>query len=237
MAYQYIEIAVCVLVFLVVGIQASKTIEYTVKTNVSNPGGVRFRDQIGESYAKRVMESATEFVWKLFQQNNRADRKNPKKISLIVEFLGGLGNTYADPVTNEIYLSASYIRDYKYPDLKRDITGVLYHEIAQLLRWNENQEDKPTPDGLSTGIGDYVRMKAGYAASWWQKPGADDKRIWDLGWEHTARFLDYCNGLKNGFVAELNKKLKDGYDEKYFVQILGKTVKQLFADYKAKIGN
>ncbi|MBA0641003.1 hypothetical protein Goklo_025600 [Gossypium klotzschianum] len=39
-------------------------------------------------------------------------------------------------------------------------------------------------------------------------------------------------GLKSGFVAELNAKLKDGYSPDFFFQILGKTVDQLWTDYK-----
>jgi hypothetical protein len=38
-------------------------------------------------------------------------------------------------------------------------------------------------------------------------------------------------------VAVLNAKLKDGYNEDYFLQILGKNVQQLWQDYKAKYGS
>ncbi|KAL7236515.1 hypothetical protein ACSBR1_019749 [Camellia fascicularis] len=59
-------------------------------------------------------------------------------------------------------------------------------------------------------------------------PGQGDR--WDHGYDVTARFLDYCDSLKNGFVAELNKKIRNGYNADYFVQLLGKTVDQLWSD-------
>ncbi|KAI6678049.1 hypothetical protein NL676_038845 [Syzygium grande] len=40
--------------------------------------------------------------------------------------------------------------------------------------------------------------------------------------------------LRNGFVAELNKKMKTGYGDDYFVDLLGKTVDQLWSQCKAK---
>ena len=56
-------------------------------------------------------------------------------------------------------------------------------------------------------------------------------------WFASQCFLDYCDGLKNGFVAQLNKQMRTGYSDQFFVQLLGKTVDQLWQDYKAKYGN
>lgn len=54
----------------------------------------------------------------------------------------------------------------------------------------------------------------------------------------TALFLDYCDSLRNGFVAELNEKMRGGtYSADYFVELLEKTVDQLWSDYKVKYGN
>ncbi|KAL2933730.1 BTB/POZ domain-containing protein KCTD18 [Bienertia sinuspersici] len=35
-----------------------------------------------------------------------------------------------------------------------------------------------------------------------------------------------------GFVAQLNKKMKDGYSYSFFKDLLGKSVDQLWSDYK-----
>ena len=122
-----------------------------------------------------------------------------------------------------------YINGYS-GNVKTEITGVLYHESTHIWQWNGNGQS--TPGGLIEGIADYVRLKAGYAPSHWVKPGQGDR--WDQGYDVTALFLDYCNGLRNGFVAELNKKLRNGYSANFFVELLGKNVDQLWKDYKAK---
>ncbi|PNX61110.1 basic secretory family protein, partial [Trifolium pratense] len=67
-----------------------------------------------------------------------------------------------------------------------------------------------------------------------QKKRAGEGDKWDHGYDVTARFLDYCDGLRNGFVADLNKKMRNGYSDQYFVELLGKMPDQLFTDYKAK---
>jgi hypothetical protein len=109
------------------------------------------------------------------------------------------------------------------------VTGVLYHETAHVWQWNGQGQAN---GGLIEGIADYVRLKAGYAPGHWVKPGAGDR--WDQGYDVTARFLDYCDSLKPGFVAQLNAKMKGGYSDDLFKQILGKSVQQLWKDYKAK---
>jgi hypothetical protein len=191
------------------------------------PGGVRFRDQIGAQYATQTLDSATQFIWKVFQQNTPADRKTVQKVSLFVDDMDGVAYTS----NNEIHLSARYVNSYS-GNLKNEITGVLYHEMTHVWQWNGNGQAN---GGLIEGIADYVRLKANYAPSHWVKPGQGNK--WDQGYDVTARFLDYCNGLRNGFVADLNKLMRNGYSDQFFVQLLGKTVDQLWKDYKAKYGN
>lgn len=63
-------------------------------------------------------------------------------------------------------------------NVKRFITGVLYHESTHIWQWNGNGQ---APGGLIEGIADYVRLKAGYAPSNWVKPGQGDR--WDQGYD------------------------------------------------------
>ena len=114
-------------------------------------------------------------------------------------------------------------------DLKMAFSGILYDEMTHIWQWNGNGQ---APGRLIEGIANFVRLKANYAPSHWVQPGQGDR--WDQGYDVTARFLDYGNDLRNGFVAELNKKMKDGYSAQFFVDLLGKSVDQLWSDYKAK---
>ncbi|GAU44783.1 hypothetical protein TSUD_382810 [Trifolium subterraneum] len=220
--------ALCFFLVLLATMHGIQAVDYSVtNTALSTPGGVRFRDQIGAQYATQTLDSATQFIWKVFQQNNAADRKTVQKVSLFIDDMDGVAYTS----NNEIHLSARYVNSYS-GDLKNEITGVLYHEMTHVWQWNGNGQAN---GGLIEGIADYVRLKANYAPSHWVKPGQGNK--WDQGYDVTARFLDYCNGLRNGFVAELNKLMRNGYSDQFFVQLLGKTPGQLFTDYKAKYGN
>ncbi|KAM5549478.1 hypothetical protein ABKV19_000748 [Rosa sericea] len=208
-------------------LHAAHAVDYTVTNNAgSSAGAVRFNRDIGADYSKKTLISAADFIWKIFQQRAAADRKSVAKVSLFIDNMDGVA--YAS--NNQIHVSASYIAGYS-GDVKKEITGVLYHETTHIWQWNGNGQ---APGGLIEGIADFVRLKAGYAPSHWVKPGQGDR--WDQGYDVTARFLDYCNSLKAGFVAELNNKLKTGYSVNYFADILGKNVNQLWADYKAKYG-
>ncbi|WJZ83947.1 hypothetical protein VitviT2T_003586 [Vitis vinifera] len=200
-------------------------VEYVVTNNAENStGGVRFNNDIGIEYSRQTLVSATEFIWRLFQQNTPADRKDVQRVTLIIENTDGIA--YAE--NDEIHVNANYIKEYS-GDLKGEFTGVLYHEMTHIWQWNGNGQ---TPGGLIEGIADFVRLKANYIPSHWVQPGQGDR--WDQGYDVTARFLDYCNSLRNGFVAELNKKMRSGYSADFFVELLRNNVDQLWTDYKAK---
>ncbi|KAJ3690200.1 hypothetical protein LUZ61_019364 [Rhynchospora tenuis] len=189
-------------------------------------GGARFDQEIGLDYSKQIMATASDFIWTTFEQGS-ADRKSVDLVTLIIESMDGVAYTS----NNEVHFSADYIGNYS-GDVKTEFNGVMYHELTHVWQWNGQGQ---APGGLIEGIADFVRLKANYAPSHWVKPGQGDR--WDQGYDVTARFLDYCNGLKSGFVAQLNAKMKDGYSNDFFVQLLGKTVDQLWSDYKAKYGN
>ncbi|KAK4437934.1 Basic secretory protease [Sesamum alatum] len=206
--------------------KGSSAVEYSVTNTAANtPGGNRFNTDIGAQYSRETMNAATTFIWGIFQQNNPSDRKNVDRVSLFIDDMDGVA--YAS--NNEIHVSARYIQGYN-GDVKTEFTGVLYHEMTHIWQWNGNGR---APGGLIEGIADFVRLKSGYAPGHWVKAGQGDR--WDQGYDVTARFLDYCDGLRSGtFVAELNKKMRNGYSDGFFQELLGKSVNELWADYKAK---
>ncbi|KAL8195238.1 hypothetical protein R6Q57_025641 [Mikania cordata] len=209
---------------ILASLQLTIAVEYTVtNTAPSTPGGVKFTNDIGVAYTTQILATASSFIWTTFQQNTEDDRKNVARVSVFIDDMNGVAYTSND----EIHVSANYIQGYS-GDVRNEITGVLYHEMVHVWQWNGNGQ---APGGLVEGIADYVRLKAGYVPSHWVQPGQGDR--WDQGYDVTARFLDYCNGLRDGFVAELNKKMRGGYNNAFFVELLGKTVDELWADYKS----
>ncbi|CAH1444893.1 unnamed protein product [Lactuca virosa] len=209
---------------ILAALQLSAAVDYTITNRAeATPGGVKFNNEIGAEYTTQTLSSATSFTWSIFQQNTDADRKNVALVSMFIDDMDGIAYTYG----NEIHVSATLIEGISGDD-KTGFDGVLYHEMAHVWQWFGNGQAKAE---LIEGIADYVRLKAGYIPSHWVQPGQGDR--WDQGYDVTARFLEYCNGLRDGFLAELNKKMRDGYNDGYFVDLLGKTVDQLWAEYKA----
>ncbi|CAA0826466.1 Plant basic secretory protein (BSP) family protein [Striga hermonthica] len=194
-------------------------IDYTfTNTTVSR----KFDKEIGKNYTLQIMNESTTFIWKTFNQTSPADRKSVQNVSLFIDVMKGVAYT----IDNQIHFSAGYIQNYS-GNVSNEFTGILYHEMTHV--WQYDGKGR-APSGLIEGIADFVRLKANLAPKHWVKPGDGDK--WNQGYDVTAYFLDYCNDQKKGFVAELNKMMKDGFSKKYFQALLGKTVNELWKEYK-----
>ncbi|PKA62498.1 hypothetical protein AXF42_Ash009385 [Apostasia shenzhenica] len=221
------------LLLAAVAVAATATAAQPVYEVVNNAqgtaGGNRFEESIGPDYTKQVLAEAASFIWSTFAQSAAGDRKNVDHVTVIIESMGGVAYTS----NNEIHFSAEYIENFS-GDVKQEFTGVLYHESTHVWQWSGQGQ---APSGLIEGIADYVRLTAGYepADGHWVKPGEGSR--WDQGYDVTARFLVYLDGLRRGFVAELNRKMKDGYSDDFFKELLGKPVDQLFTEYKQAYGH
>ncbi|KAK1695018.1 hypothetical protein QYE76_011720 [Lolium multiflorum] len=217
------------LAFLVAGTAGAVTFEATNNASTT-PGGQRFDREYGVGNATRVLSEASSFIWKVFNQTE-ADRRPVDNVALAVvdDTFGGVASTSG----SAIELSQRYVGGYT-GDLQTELTGVLYHEATHVWQWG--LQDYEAHWWVFEGVADFVRLRAGLGPAHWVAPGQGSS--WDKGYDVTARFLDYCDSLiKPGFVAELNAVMKDnGYSDDYFVQILGKSVEELWNNYKAKYG-
>ncbi|XP_031390420.1 uncharacterized protein LOC116202923 [Punica granatum] len=220
-----------ILLIVATSLHATNAVEYVVSNTVPNTeGGAIFRDKLGQDYARQTMASASEFIWQTLRQPNEADRKPIARVTLVVENFEGIAYTIN---SSEIHVSAnSYIRNIK-GDIKTDFNGVLYHEMTHVWQWDGKRQGHAP--NVTEGVADFVRLRANYAPPTWPPRGSG--QFWHEGYAVTAYFLDYCEGLKNGFVADLNMKMKDGYNDSFFMELLGKPVDQLWSEYKARYGN
>ncbi|KAJ0010781.1 hypothetical protein Pint_33835 [Pistacia integerrima] len=145
--------------------------------------------------------------------NELGSEYTKQRMAAASDFIWGIfqQNTEAERINRpQVHVNDSYINNIR-GDIKSDFNGVLYHEMTHI--WQ---------NGIGKVPGEVIE-------------GGGDK--WNHGYDVTARFFDYCDSLRNGFVAELNKKMKDSYSDRFFVDLLGKTVEQLWSDYKAKYAN
>ncbi|CAN0927012.1 hypothetical protein LINGRAHAP2_LOCUS35651 [Linum grandiflorum] len=212
------------------GGRCDNDIDYVVINNSPDtPGGGRFMDEIGVDFTRSKMSAATDFIFDIFQQrNNASQRRGYKQVKLFINKFSASQVAYTGG--NEVYFSAEFIETYAGGDLKKEFTGVLYREMAHVWQWNGAGK---APAGIVEGIAAYVRVKADLAPDYWVKPGGGDR--WDQGYDVAGRFVEYCEGVRKGFVAEMNRKMKDGYSEGYFSQVMGgKSVGQVWGEYKKK---
>ncbi|CAL4934103.1 unnamed protein product [Urochloa decumbens] len=214
--------AVASLVTLLAATAGAVTFDATNAAS-NTAGGQRFDREVGLDFAKRILSDASTFIWMTFNQPTPADRKPVDKITLVVADVGGIASTSGDVTT----LSAQYVGNIS-GNAKIEVASVLFHETTHVWQWDGQGQAN---GGLIEGIADYVVYRAGYRPAGWVRPGQGQR--WDEGYSVTAMFLVYCDSLKPGFVAILNAKMKDGYSDDFFAQILGKSVQQLWQEYKA----
>ncbi|MQL82559.1 hypothetical protein Taro_015043 [Colocasia esculenta] len=200
------------------------SVKYVV-TNEALPtlGGKRFESEVGTDFTVKVLRNATAFAWKVFRQSPNERKQDVDVINLFVRVVPGIAFT----VGNNITIGDDYVE--KVPSVRVSITETYFHEVAHV--WQPFGEGQPI--GLIEGIADYVVLKAGLGT--WAKPGKGTR--WDQGYDATALFLDYCASFRSTFVADLIRLMPVKYSDSYFEQLLGKTVDQLWADYKAKYGD
>ncbi|KAJ0800063.1 hypothetical protein HanPI659440_Chr03g0098681 [Helianthus annuus] len=234
-----LPIFLCTLLIFLLSFNEISAVKYEVIVDKAGPknttdktmGGIeKFHKVIGGvPYTQQIMGQINTFMWStILKQNTPAERKSIDTIQVFITyFFGPEAITWGG---NKINVSVYYLDMYEGPNtLKWGFTSLLYHEMTHVFQWNG---EKKAPSNLLEGIVDYTILKANYAPPGFNKPGSGSR--WDAGFDITARFLEYCDGLVPGFVAKLNNMMRKTYDVSFFKNITGKPVEQLWKDYKAK---
>lgn len=132
--------------------------------------------------------------------------------------------TELDDAHKEIHVSLPYIQHCTSgPSAKDDplheLVGVLTHELVHCYQHtappssheNGNGEIPRPPGGLIEGVADFVRLKAGLEPPHWKRPlsAAERPPKWDVGYQHTAYFLEWLEDVRygRGAVGMLNDRL------------------------------
>ncbi|KAL6845703.1 hypothetical protein ACP4OV_024526 [Aristida adscensionis] len=243
MAFRAIGSFLLLLALVLIADVAAALREEAVSYDVRNAaydtvGGRRFDTGVGRHYARRVLEVGSSDVLRLFHQTTTTasvDRKPIEAVSLLVvdrAIAGGCTLSAPDGAARVVELSARYIASYA-GDIQDEVTGMLYRELARVWQWDGEGRANA---GLVDGIADLVRLRSGHSPAGWAKPGEGTR--WDeRSGGVTARFLEYLETNSDGFIAKLNNGLKKATSgEEMFQKITGKTVEQLWAEYKSAYG-
>ena len=143
--------------------------------------------------------------------------------------------TELDDDHKEIHFSLDYIKGIPSRSPKeeaREIQGVLVHELVHCWQWTGKGT---APGGLTEGIADYVRLRAGLGPPHWKKEAGGQ---WDAGYQHTGYFLDWIEEkMGQGSVRRINEALKeDVYVDSLWQRLFGKSVASLWSEYQEGLG-
>ncbi|GMP38445.1 hypothetical protein CsSME_00009690 [Camellia sinensis var. sinensis] len=174
-------------------LQANEALEFDVFNKVpSTPGGVQFDKEIGIPFTKRLME----------KQQNSTD---VEVVHMVIDnYDGYVAITYIGACTTNV--SAVFLNGDYGDNIKWSFTSLIYHEMTHIWQWYSS-------------IVDHLKVWTKYyKPEFFARPGSGKR--WDRGYSITARFLEYCDGLKPGFVAAMNRKMRDPWSLNYFVALV-----------------
>ncbi|KAJ4987039.1 plant basic secretory protein [Stagonosporopsis vannaccii] len=187
-------------------------------------------------HASSALESAVDTVLRLLYADTEKSCIPPtRSITLVLRDMDGVAYTTGldlDDDHKEIHLSTKYIEYIGESRRKEEINGVLVHEMVHC--W-QHHGGNTAPGGLTEGVADWVRLKAGYAPPHWKRRGDCD---WDAGYERTAYFLEWLE-KKHGrdVVRRINQALRNcKYDaDKLWHDCCGQSIEKLWEDYKRSL--
>lgn len=187
-------------------------------------------------HASAALESAVDTVLRhLYTGLDKSCIPPTRSITLVVRDMDGVAYTTGldiDDDHKEIHLSTKYIEHISESRQKEEINGVLVHEMVHC--W-QHHGGNTAPGGLTEGVADWVRLKAGYAPPHWRRRGDCD---WDAGYERTAYFLEWLE-KEHGedVVRRINQALRGcRYDaKKLWHDCCGRSVEKLWDGYKKSL--
>lgn len=187
-------------------------------------------------HASSALESAVDTVLRLLYTDIEKSCIPPtRSITLVLRDMDGVAYTTGldlDDDHKEIHLSTRYIEYIPESRQKEEINGVLVHEMVHCWQFHGGNT---APGGLTEGVADWVRLKAGYAPPHWRRRGDCD---WDAGYERTAYFLEWLeNEHGHDVVRKINQALRGcRYDaKKLWHECCGHSIEKLWEEYKKSL--
>ncbi|KAH7071914.1 peptidase of plants and bacteria-domain-containing protein [Paraphoma chrysanthemicola] len=187
-------------------------------------------------HASAALEDAVDAVLRLLYKHMHTSCIPPtRSVTLVLRDMEGVAYTTGldlDDDHKEIHLSTKYIEFVPESRQKEEILGVLVHEMVHC--W-QHSAFGTAPVGLTEGVADWVRLKAGYAPPHWKRHTDCD---WDAGYERTGYFLQWLEKDHGAdIVRKINEALRDcNYEEgKLWHDCCGTSIKKLWKDYKKTV--
>lgn len=216
--------------------EASKGFEVTVINDAGNtPAGLRFELLfVSNDKAAATVLNTSLFAEKILYPNASYPKKQVDRVTLR---LAGRNLTHAVVVnpTNKyefvLHISPSVMME---ANVKQAMASAVQRGMARIWLW-DGEESAPT--SLLDGMVEYIIISAGFT------PSSDSGSLWlpesdptSICWNDkdsvaVAHFLNYCEGLRKGFIGRLNQVMKDRWDKQMVDDALGLPAKSLCSNY------
>ncbi|CAO2653719.1 Nn.00g031300.m01.CDS01 [Neocucurbitaria sp. VM-36] len=187
-------------------------------------------------HASKALEHAVDTVLKnLYTGLNTSCIPPIRSVTLVLREMDGVAYTTGRDIDDdhkEIHINTEYLSHISESRQKEEIMGVLVHEMVHC--W-QHSAFGTAPVGLTEGVADWVRLKAGYAPPHWKRHADCD---WDAGYERTGYFLEW---LEKEHGEDVVRRINDGlrkrkYDaDSLWHDCCGKSVKHLWEEYKKSL--
>ncbi|KAH8723618.1 peptidase of plants and bacteria-domain-containing protein [Phaeosphaeriaceae sp. PMI808] len=184
-------------------------------------------------HASVALQDAVDTVLNLLYRDlNKKCIPPTRSITLVIREMEGVAYTTGRDIDDdhkEIHLNTKYIEQVPESRQKEEILGVLVHEMVHC--WQHSGLGT-APVGLTEGVADWVRLKAGFAPPHWKRHTDCD---WDAGYERTGYFLEWLE-KEHGIdvVRRINEAMRgcEYNADKVWHGCCGMGVKKLWKEYK-----
>ncbi|MFD1422401.1 basic secretory protein-like protein [Laceyella tengchongensis] len=152
----------------------------------------------------------------------------PKEV--FIRFVKNSKYPIAYTVGNTIYINPEWAKKNQHDE------GMLVHELFHVVDAYPNQTTAPS--WVKEGLADYARSRYSVLDSW-KYPAVASSHKYTNSYGVTARFFAWINHIKKpGTMLKIHQKIQQNqYSEQLFKEYTGKTVDQLWAEYKKNPGS
>ncbi|RWW65364.1 hypothetical protein BHE74_00027337 [Ensete ventricosum] len=204
--------------------EASMNIDISiVNSAVGSRAGRRFDlNFVSNGRANRIVHHASRFVEQALYPEEAYPRKPISHIIL------HLASNDLDSVTSvspgagsgdyTIHLSPSLMSAADGDDA---LASEVHRAVARLRLWDAQQA---APSPLLEAVADYLAVAAGFF------PQSSNKTC-NVSSYWSAEFLQYCEGRRNGFIARLNRGMRERWSESTVDDALGSPVRQVYTAF------
>ncbi|KAG6496699.1 hypothetical protein ZIOFF_044569 [Zingiber officinale] len=183
---------------------------------------------VSNGRAHRILHRASRFAEKALYPDDRFPRKPVDRIAMQLASvdLTSMASVRPGAASGE-YVVLLSLAVMSAADADAAVSAAVHRSVARLWLWDEGG----APGSLMEAMADYLAAEAGFRPSPNSTCGESGRC-----WCWSAEFVSYCEERELGFVARLNRGMRQGWTEFTADHALGSPVKQAYAEFRSPAG-